>query len=199
MPNRTLTAIYDSFFKLLSEKTFDDITVKELCEKSNVSKSTFYNYFKDIFDCQEKFMFYNVGLVFDVDETGKNKYDLHNIIANPKPFLEHLLEYIEEHLFYLKRIQASSRFGANMSLFKSIVLEYIKESRKNKTIMSNEEALVIAFLLGGTIEAIFMVIDDYNKTSLLNVLMYIFSGCSKVATSPLDLDLTNKDSKANNN
>lgn len=194
MPNRTLTTIYDSFFKLLSEKSFDDITVKELCEKSNVSKSTFYNYFKDIFDCQEKFMFYNVGLVFDVNKTGKSHFDLHGIVANPKPFLEHLLDYIEEHLFYLKRIRASTRFGANMSLFKSIVLEHIRESRKNNTIANNEEYIIIAFLLGGTIEAIFVFIDDYNRADLLTILMHIFSGCSKIANSSLTLDAPGDDS-----
>ncbi len=43
-------AIIHSFKKILSQKTMDKITVKEICEHSNVNRQTFYNHFEDILD-----------------------------------------------------------------------------------------------------------------------------------------------------
>lgn len=55
---RTLDAFSNTLMQLLTEKSFEDITVNQLCEKSCYPRSTFYNYFEDIFDlmnyCWEK-------------------------------------------------------------------------------------------------------------------------------------------------
>lgn len=47
---RTLDAFSSTMFELLSTKSFEEITVNELCEKSNYPRATFYNYFDDKFD-----------------------------------------------------------------------------------------------------------------------------------------------------
>lgn len=50
-------AIMDSFKKLLNKKSIDKITVKEICELSDLNRQTFYNYFTDIMDIF-KYIFY---------------------------------------------------------------------------------------------------------------------------------------------
>lgn len=47
---RTLDALSGTMFELLSSKAFEEITVNEICEKSNYPRATFYNYFDDKFD-----------------------------------------------------------------------------------------------------------------------------------------------------
>lgn len=47
---RTKKALTDCLFKLLQEKTADQITVKELTEAADINRSTFYFYYKDIND-----------------------------------------------------------------------------------------------------------------------------------------------------
>ena len=47
---RTLAAFSSTMFELLSTKSFEEITVNEICEKSNYPRATFYNYFDDKFD-----------------------------------------------------------------------------------------------------------------------------------------------------
>lgn len=47
---RTLADFSDSLFSMLTKKSFEDITVNELCEISNYPRATFYNYFDDIYD-----------------------------------------------------------------------------------------------------------------------------------------------------
>lgn len=47
---RTLDDFSNAMFLLLSEKSFDDINVKEICNAVNYPRSTFYNYFDDKYD-----------------------------------------------------------------------------------------------------------------------------------------------------
>ncbi len=54
MANFTKQAIAASFLKLLNEKRFDKITVKDIVQDCGVSRKTFYYYFDDIYDLMEK-------------------------------------------------------------------------------------------------------------------------------------------------
>ncbi len=47
---RTLDALSGAMFFFLSEKSFEEITVGELCEKAQYPRATFYNYFDDKYD-----------------------------------------------------------------------------------------------------------------------------------------------------
>lgn len=47
---RTLEAFTTAMLDALAGKSFEQITVNELCEKSNYPRATFYNYFDDKYD-----------------------------------------------------------------------------------------------------------------------------------------------------
>ena len=47
---RTLRAFSKEMFMLLSEKSFEEITVGQLCEAAQYPRATFYNYFDDKYD-----------------------------------------------------------------------------------------------------------------------------------------------------
>lgn len=47
-------SIFDAFVNLRSRKELRKITVKELCEKALINKSTFYTYYEDMFDLSDK-------------------------------------------------------------------------------------------------------------------------------------------------
>lgn len=47
---RTKKALRECLFRLLEEKSADEITVKELTELADINRSTFYFYYKDIDD-----------------------------------------------------------------------------------------------------------------------------------------------------
>ncbi len=51
---KSKNAIKDAFLDLRKKKTLKNITVKELCEKAMVNKSTFYSHYTDIFDLTDK-------------------------------------------------------------------------------------------------------------------------------------------------
>ena len=45
----TKKAIMDSFVKMLSQKSFDKITIKDIIEDCGLNRSTFYYYYEDIY------------------------------------------------------------------------------------------------------------------------------------------------------
>ncbi len=50
---RTRNRILDAFLDLMSAKKWDKITVKELCEICSITRSTFYQYYSDIYDLMD--------------------------------------------------------------------------------------------------------------------------------------------------
>jgi len=50
---RTRIKLIDTFLDLMSVKKWDKITVKELCEKCSITRSTFYQYYSDIYDLMD--------------------------------------------------------------------------------------------------------------------------------------------------
>ncbi len=50
---KTRKAITDAFLAFRARKGIEKITVKELCEKAQVNKSTFYKHFRDVYDLSE--------------------------------------------------------------------------------------------------------------------------------------------------
>lgn len=47
---KTHKALYDAFTELLQTKSFEDITVTQLCDKALVRRATFYKHFMDKYD-----------------------------------------------------------------------------------------------------------------------------------------------------
>ncbi|HBM70848.1 MAG TPA: TetR family transcriptional regulator, partial [Firmicutes bacterium] len=52
---KTLRSVYESFSILLKEKGYGKISAKDLIEKANISRSTFYAHFKSIKDVLSSF------------------------------------------------------------------------------------------------------------------------------------------------
>jgi AcrR family transcriptional regulator len=48
--SRTLTSLQKAMLTLLAVKSFEEISVQELCEKAMLPRATFYNYFDDKYD-----------------------------------------------------------------------------------------------------------------------------------------------------
>lgn len=61
MKNTTKQHILQAFNELMEHKSFERITVEEICREADVSKPTFYRYYRDKYDV----MTYNFQLLFE--------------------------------------------------------------------------------------------------------------------------------------
>lgn len=50
----TKKVIEESFISLIEEKPFHSITLKEVCERAEINRSTFYKHYRDIYDWKAK-------------------------------------------------------------------------------------------------------------------------------------------------
>lgn len=62
MKQNAKAAIVDSFKQLLSKKSIDKITVKEICEHCDVNRQSFYNHFTDIMDIFKSIFFQELSI-----------------------------------------------------------------------------------------------------------------------------------------
>ncbi len=51
---RTKKLLTDAFITLLSTKKLNEITVKELCDKADINRGTFYLHYQDIYDLKQQ-------------------------------------------------------------------------------------------------------------------------------------------------
>lgn len=51
---RTKKLLTEAFIELLSQKKLNEITIKELCEKADINRGTFYLHYQDIFDLKKQ-------------------------------------------------------------------------------------------------------------------------------------------------
>lgn len=47
---KTKKAVHDVFCEMVKEKKLNEITIKELCSRADINKSTFYLHYRDIYD-----------------------------------------------------------------------------------------------------------------------------------------------------
>lgn len=159
MSNTTKIALEASLKKLMLQKPFDKITINDLTKDCGISRMTFYNHFKDIYDLVE----------WSCEEDGKqalqnnNTYDtwqeglyqiFQAVLAN-KPFILNVYrtvsrEQIENYLFGLTRdlienVVGEKSVGREISLedklfiagfykysFVGIMLDWIKQGMKEE-------------------------------------------------------------------
>lgn len=70
---KTRKQLQDGFTALLIEKSIKEITVKELCDKVDLNRGTFYLHYKDIYDMLEKIESELLNELIDITE--KYTYD----------------------------------------------------------------------------------------------------------------------------
>lgn len=89
---RTKKALIQSLTKLMSEKKVNNITVKELTDLANVNRSTFYFYYRDIFDMVENL---ETELINDFSEAYERFSEEATTYDDILSFFIYLFEFIQ--------------------------------------------------------------------------------------------------------
>ena len=87
---KTYNKIFNAFNKLIQTKSFDDITVLEICQKANVSTSSFYRHYKDKYDVMND----NYKRILDQYINSKQNHNYEDVFIN--------LFTMSKELHYLK-------------------------------------------------------------------------------------------------
>lgn len=94
----------EAFMELLEEKDFEYISVKEICERAGVNRSTFYLHYETIGDLLEESISYMNGKFQEYFNQNSENFvegidvaDLKELYLVTPSYLKPYLEYIKEH------------------------------------------------------------------------------------------------------
>lgn len=117
---KTKAALLSCLTKLMLEKKVSDITVKELTDLADVNRSTFYLYYKDIFDMVEQIeteMLASFTTAFQKVKEESNSY------TSLLSFYTYIFEYVNENSEMCKILLGPDGDYLFIEKFKKVITE----------------------------------------------------------------------------
>lgn len=172
---KTKKALREGLVELLAEKSIQSITVRELCEKADIHRSTFYANFKDVYDL---YAHTEDEIIREISDFFMTDYAF-----KPNEFFIVLLDYVNKN-----RKLSRLFFGGNIStafyerltgLFKKSCIECWSEEYDVSEV-SGEMDFCVQFVLSGSLGAIAKWVSDdfqYPPEKLAAILTEMESNC----------------------
>ena len=122
---RTHKLLWEALMAELSERAFEEITVKDICERAMVHRTTFYKHYEDKYALLEQGMrqMYD-ALVSAEEHVPPSAFSM----EHPPPYFILLFEHVAEHQQFYKLMLC----GEGIGRFQKLVKEYIAEQASAK-------------------------------------------------------------------
>ena len=167
---KTRASLYKNFLQLMEEKSFEEISITDICKSSSINRSTFYDHFKDKYELL-------LGLMKDYKEEIKMHIETDKSFSNMKDYLFEiinlLLSYLEDNLKLYTTLSIIKKKNSLISdlLYDSLletVIKYLKNNYTNNSNLSIETISI--FYVSGITNVITESIQNkksFNKEKLL--------------------------------
>ena len=103
---KSVRRIINAFLEMRASRPLEKIMVTELCEKADINKSTFYAYYRDIYDLSEKLE----NEIIERILTSLPSPEL--IVSDPSLFARHLMNAFQANSSLISIIFSDSRTSA---------------------------------------------------------------------------------------
>ena len=159
---RTKKALRNALFELSESKDINNITVREITELADINRSTFYLYYRDVYDMFESIqneilaLFSKTLLPFDYDPSATKS----------------LAEYIERYLSFCKYNPEICKFifrnGTNNNIARLIKNEIVKYAPDSHNFFSQDDPRhhLTTFALSGMIFTVIEWVETGMKTEV---------------------------------
>lgn len=142
---KTQQAIQSAFAKLLSEKDIKDITIKELCDKADINKSTFYLHYKDIYDCADAFLNIIVDKIISIMEP----YDFAELVNHLPEIIEKILFMFNENKELSVTFFRAPRYSFALYKTKKLTIERLLEKTADSKMQTVLYKSIASFVICG--------------------------------------------------
>lgn len=127
---RTRKSLINTMEKLLTERKFEDITINDICERSMVTRSTFYRYFDDKYQLTEQMVEYIS--IRDLKYT------------DGTTFFDSLEEYVKKNIRIINNLNPSNQSRLNFYTEFLIIVEKVIASYVHNESDAQNDIVVIA-------------------------------------------------------
>ena len=171
---RTYEVLTNALFTLMKQKSFDDLSVLEICEAASVHRATFYKHFVDKYDFLNACINMKLSaLVFDEIE---KPYSPHTLKANCMLMIERVYKFIElnrDIFVCICKDNCSLAFNNTLSdAISNFIAEQIRTMPDLKERLGNEVFMVSNFYAGAVVGLVKWWIKDENPCSVKKLLDY---------------------------
>ena len=178
----TAVKMDEALLELLKKKDFEYITVKEICKKAGINRSTFYLHYETINDILTECVEYINQKCFDrySDEQEKIKdclaeADLKDLIFISPEYLQPYLEFVKENKQLFKTaISRPSALNAE-STFSSLFAKIFSPILDRFHYPDTDKHYVISFYISGLIA----IVSDWIKLDCKDSIQHIIDLCMK--------------------
>ena len=122
---RTHKLLWEALMEELSERTIEEITVSDMCERAMVHRTTFYTHYEDKYALLEQGIrqMYD-DLLAEKEHKPPSAYS----VEHPPPYFIRLFEHAAQHQRFYKLMVC----GEGIGRFQKLVKEYIAEMVSTK-------------------------------------------------------------------
>lgn len=166
---KTKSAIINATVNLLTTVPINKLTVKEICDMANISRSTFYLHFYDAYDV--------IKNVYDDISQNITKlldsFDFTIILSNPRPFLIEVVEFVQSKAELYRLLTESNYHSDFRRKLATILKEKVMHENKYRFRNQLEFEYSISYIISGLVETICGHIKDLqseNSTKLVDTL-----------------------------
>src|SRR5690349_1197604 len=116
---RTHKLLWEALRAELMEQPFEEITVKDICERAMVHRTTFYKHYEDKYALLEQGM----RQMYDALVTEVTVPPSAFSVDHPPPYFIHLFTHVAEHQHFYKLMLC----GEGIGRFQKLVKDYLVE------------------------------------------------------------------------
>ena len=159
---KTKASLYRALMILMKEKEFEQIKISEICAKSMINRSTFYDHFNDKYELLESFI---NDLKKELEENIKINIETKTIKEYYMETLKIMLNYIDDNIDIYSAATRINRNSIASDMMQEVVIESVtaklNESFINKTKIPNKD--IVLFYASGVIKILVKSLQDKNK------------------------------------
>lgn len=160
---KTRNLIKTTFIELLNEKkSFNKVTVTELVKRADITRSTFYTHYDDIYDVAKDYELQTIEMLVSTNKILYNKEDVLN-------YFDEILECLKKYEETYKKFFSINETNYFLNKIKRMAIEKIFCALKNTSQDKYLELDVCFFMEGVTAELLkyFREQSDYSLEELL--------------------------------
>ena len=155
----TASLMGEALLLLLEQKDYDAITVKEVCQKAGVNRSTFYLHYESMNDLLEETVDMISGR-FKESLSSVPADDPSKVVLTSEKYLRPYLGFIKENMRAYKVIHQKDHLFNSQKTFESFYQSIFSPALTHFGVIEKEKKYVFAFYTQGTVAIIGKWLDD---------------------------------------
>ena len=155
----TASLMDEAFLLLLEQKEYDTITVKEICQKAGVNRSTFYLHYETMNDLLEE----TVGMINDCFKASLSSVptdDPSKVVLTSEKYLRPYLNFIKENRRAYKVIHQKDHLFDSQKTFESFYQSIFSPALTHFGVSEKDKKYVFAFYTQCTVAIIGKWLED---------------------------------------